>query len=163
MIKSLVVVIDKNFAIGKDNGLLCHLSDDLKNFKKATLGKPIIMGRKTYESRGRLLPGRDNVILSRNTDFQIDGAICLNSIDAAINWGLENKKEEIVFIGGGFIYNEVAKICDTLHITHIDHTFDGADTFFPKVDLESMNVIESLYWPADEKNEFNWKYQVYTK
>lgn len=161
MIISLIVAFDKNFAIGKDNGLLCHLSDDLKNFKKATMNKPIVMGRKTYESIGRLLPGRENIILSRNADYKVEGAINFTSIDKAIKWGVENSKEEIVFIGGGIIYQEVLPLCHKLYITHIENRFEGADTYFPKIEFDQFSVSESLYWPKDDKNQYDWKFCVY--
>jgi dihydrofolate reductase len=163
MIKSLIVAFDESLAIGKDNGLLCHLSDDLKNFKKATMGKPIIMGRKTYESIGKLLPGRENIILSRNPEYKVEGALHFTSIDDVIKWGEKNLKEEIVFIGGGHIYNEALPFCNKLYITHIKNTFKEADAYFPKVNLRKYKVIESLYWPCDEKNQYDWQFCIYIK
>ena len=159
MIISMIVAVDKKFGIGKGNQLLCHLPNDLKRFKAITMGKPIIMGRKTYQSIGKPLPGRRNIVISR-TQPQIKGVDVFSSIDEALNSCLEN--EEVMIIGGATLYQQLIDRADKLFITHIHATFD-ADTFFPTVNHDQWQVIDSQYIDADEKNPYSFELKTYRR
>lgn len=154
---NLIVAVSKNLAIGKDNKLLWHLPADLKFFKQTTMGCPVVMGRKTFESIGRVLPGRKNVILTRNKDFCPEGTFCFADFNEAINF---LKDDEKIFIaGGGEIYKQLLNRCKFLFITFVNVTINDADTFFP--DIHSLNQFE-LIWEesheADDKNAFAYRY-----
>jgi len=150
-----IVATGLNNEIGKNNQLLWHLPADLKFFKATTMGCPIIMGRKTYESIGRLLPGRRNLIVSRNPDYRIEGAECYGSADLAI---AACSEETVFIIGGGEIYKNCLPQCSVVYRTLVKHSFD-ADTFFP--DLKSAGFTQA--WEechaADEKNKFDYCFQ----
>ena len=126
---SICVAMAENRVIGKDNKMPWHLSADLRYFKKITMGKPILMGRKTYESIGRPLPGRQNIIISRNPDYQQLGCEVYHSIDSAID--ACSGKEELMIIGGASFYQAMLPKASYLYLTRIHKTFDG-DTFFPE-------------------------------
>lgn len=157
MIKSLIVAHGENLEIGKDNQLLWHLSDDLKNFKNHTTGKPIVMGRKTYDSIGRPLPKRTNIILTRNTDLKVEGCLVMHSYAEVEAWAAENAVEELVYIGGGKIYEDVLPSVDKMYITKVHGSFD-ADTFFSQYDLDNYQILNQYTHEKDEKNEYNWEF-----
>lgn len=159
---SLVAAISKNHVLGKDNKLLWHLSDDLKNFKKVTLNKPILMGRNTYESIGFPLPKRDNFVLTSNPNACPSGVFCFSSFEEAIKKANELGHTEISIIGGGKVYESTLKYVTDFHMTFVDCEIEG-DTFFPKVDFSSMEVVETFSHPKDDKNEFAWTYYHYRK
>jgi dihydrofolate reductase len=152
---SLVCAMAKNRVIGQDNKMPWHLPADLKHFKAVTMAKPIVMGRKTYQSIGRPLPGRQNVIISRNTDYKVAGCDVVHSIDAAIN--LLNKEIEIMIIGGGFLYSQMIEQADKLYLTFIDHEVDG-DTFFPEYEHLSMKEVSREKYLKDEKNPYDYQF-----
>ncbi|WP_339250222.1 dihydrofolate reductase [Sporosarcina sp. FSL W8-0480] len=127
---SLLVAVDLNRVIGVDNKMPWHIPEELKYFKKVTMGKAIIMGRKTYESIGRPLPGRLNIIITRNEGYSVEGVEVLHDLNAAIERGKEYS-EEVVIIGGAEIFNLSMPIADRLYITIIRNSYDG-DTFFPE-------------------------------
>lgn len=127
---SIIAAIDENRGIGKDNSLLWHIPEDLKRFKELTTGHPIIMGRKTYESIGKLLPGRVNIIVTRNKKYKASGCLLSNSLKSAINKAREKEKTEIFIIGGGEIYRQAIKLADKLYLTSVKGKYD-ADTLFP--------------------------------
>src|SRR3989344_3567649 len=127
---SIIAAIGKNRELGKNNKLLWHIPEDLKRFKQLTFGHVIILGRKTYQSIGHTLLNRTNIIITRNTNFSISGAIITHSLDEALKIAKQKEKEEIFIIGGGLIYKEAINIADKLYLTLVDSTFD-ADTFFP--------------------------------
>lgn len=160
MILSLIVAISKNHAIGKDNKLLWHLSDDLKNFKDVTLNKPIVMGRKTYESIGRPLPKRENIIISRNPNYNVTGAKVYTSPSDAMK--SVTNHEEVVIIGGANIYEEFIDKVDKMYITYVDCELE-ADTFFPKFDKSKFKLDHSCHHPKDDKNEYSWTFCEYTR
>lgn len=162
MIVSLMVAYSKNRVIGKDNKLLWHLSDDLKNFKRVTSGHHIIMGRKTYESIGRALPNRTNVIITRNTNYHAPGCVVVNSLEKALNFAKESGETEAIITGGGEIYKEALSIIDRAYVTEVDCEIVG-DTYFPKVDFSNWKVIETIEHPKDEKNEFSWVFKTIQK
>lgn len=125
---SLIVAHDNNRVIGYENAMPWHLPGDLQYFKEQTMGKPMIMGRKTFESIGRPLPGRRNIVITRNRDYEAEGIEVVYSLDEALQ--LAQGAEEIMIIGGQQIFTESLPIADRLYITHIDHEFVG-DTYFP--------------------------------
>lgn len=159
MILAAVVVTDLNNAIGKDNKLLCHLPADLKFFKATTMGSPIIMGRKTFESIGKILPGRKNIIISRNKDLKIEGAEVYSSFEEM----LKNVKEEKAFIiGGAEIYKIAMPFISEIYRTLIKHEFE-ADTFFPDIKFVDFDLTwEEEHW-ADEKNHYDYTFQKYVR
>ncbi|CAK6475097.1 dihydrofolate reductase [Peribacillus castrilensis] len=149
---SLIVAMDQNRVIGKNNKLPWHLPADLQYFKKVTMGHPIVMGRKTFESIGRVLPGRENVIVTRNQEFKAEGCVVLHDI-AQIKMFADNHEEEVFVIGGAEIFKEILPFTDRLYITEIHETFEG-DTFFPEIDENEWDEISSKPGSIDEKNRF---------
>ncbi|MDN4607650.1 dihydrofolate reductase [Sporosarcina highlanderae] len=136
---SLLVAVDLNRVIGIDNKMPWHIPEELKYFKKVTMGKAIIMGRKTYESIGRLLPGRLNIIITRNEGYSVEGAEVVHDLHEAIQRGKEYS-EEVVIIGGAEIFKLSMPIADRLYITVIRNSYEG-DTFFPEYDDGSWKLI----------------------
>lgn len=129
----LIVAQAENRAIGKDNQMPWHLPEDLQYFKRVTLGKPVIMGRKTFESIGRALPGRTNIVITRQTDWQATGVTAATSLEAAIEMAASEAPEEIMIIGGAQIYQESLPLAERVYLTQIHAGFDG-DAFFPELD-----------------------------
>ena len=154
---SLIVAHSKNFVIGKDNKLLWHLSDDLKNFKRLSLNKVVLMGRKTFESIGRPLPKRVNLVFSRDKNLKIEGATVVNSLEEVFSI----VEGELVVIGGGEIYQLFLPFATDLHVTEVDCELEG-DTHFPQIDLEKYKKIEEISHEKDAKNEYAWVYRHYT-
>ncbi len=130
---SIIAAIGKNREVGAKNALLWHIPGELKRFKEITIGHPIIMGRKTYESIGRVLPGRTNIIVTRDPEFKVDGAVIVDSLEKAIDIATNEKVEEIFIIGGGQIWAQSLgkNLVDRLYLTLIDKEFSQADVFFP--------------------------------
>ena len=125
---SLIVAVSDNDVIGKDNQLPWHLSADLRYFKQRTMGKPIVMGRKTWESIGRPLPGRDNIVISRDADYRAEGATVVHSLDAALAHAAD--ADEIMIIGGASVYEAALPLVDRIYMTRVHVTVDGGDTIF---------------------------------
>jgi dihydrofolate reductase len=144
MIISLIAAVAKNRVIGNEGDLPWNLPSDLKRFKEITDNRPIIMGRKTWDSIGRPLPNRDNIIISRNANLEIEGGIICLSPDEAISIAKikanERGCEEIMVIGGGYIYQEFMNIADKLYITEVDLEIEG-DAYFPKIDPELFEEV----------------------
>ncbi len=159
MIIAAIVAIDLNHAIGKNNQLLWHLPADLKFFKQTTMGCPIIMGRKTYQSIGKLLPGRKNIIISRNEDFKIEGAEIYQSLNDAIS---KCDSEKVFVIGGAEIYTLAMPMIKELYITIVKNKFD-ADTFFSKINTSQFNLVWEECHEADEKNKFDYCFQKWIR
>ncbi|WP_426359800.1 type 3 dihydrofolate reductase [Pseudocolwellia sp. HL-MZ19] len=159
-ILSMVVATANNRIIGKDNDMPWHLPADLAYFKKTTLGKPVIMGRKTYESIGRPLPGRQNIVISRDENYKAEGIETVISVDAAL--ALVNDVEEVMVIGGGAIYQHCLPAADRLYITHIEAEIEG-DTQFPFYDTNIWKKVSSTKRLADDKNHYNLDFCVYEK
>lgn len=156
---SMIAAMGKNRVIGLDNKMPWHLPADLQWFKKVTLGCPIIMGRKTYESIGRPLPGRLNIILSRNDQLNIEGCSVVNSLDDALTLAKEadNTKEEIFITGGAHLYNKFLSTTDRLYLTLIDEEFDG-DTFFPDYSELNWETVSEVSNQADDKNPYPYTF-----
>ncbi|EKN68347.1 dihydrofolate reductase [Schinkia azotoformans] len=158
---SIVVAMDKNRVIGKNNQLPWHLPADLAFFKKVTMGKAIVMGRKTYESIGRPLPGRENIILTKNREYQTEGCTIIHSIDDVFD--IEKiANGEVCVIGGAEIFKEVLTSTDRLYITEIDHEFEG-DTYFPLVRESDWTLISKEKGPKDEKNPYDYYFAIYER
>lgn len=156
MIISVIVAIGKHRQIGLNNELLWQLSDDLKRFKNITKGHHIVMGRKTFESIGRPLPNRTNVIVTRDQNFKApEGCVVLHSIDEVIEFAKSNGESELFFCGGAAIYLEGLERCDKLYLTEVD--FDGdADTYFPDYNQYQWEELETSSVLANDKNEFSF-------
>lgn len=144
---SIIVAIARNYTIGSANSMPWHLPEDFRHFKQVTMGKAVIMGRKTYESIGRPLPGRRNIVITRNADLRIEGCEMATSLNEAI--ALCDPTEENFIIGGGEIYRQAMPIADKLYITHIDAEFEG-DTRFPNIGPE-WHEISREEFPCGEK------------
>lgn len=158
MTLSIIVATSENNVIGNNNSLIWHLSADLKRFKKLTTGHTIIMGRKTFESIGRALPNRRNVVISRNPDFQAIGCEVVKSIDEALRC-VENE-EEVFIIGGGTIYREMWDRVDRLYITLVHAVVEG-DTMIPAVDESRWKVVAREDFPAGEKDDYDYSFVDY--
>ncbi|OGT42395.1 MAG: hypothetical protein A3F13_03365 [Gammaproteobacteria bacterium RIFCSPHIGHO2_12_FULL_40_19] len=158
---SLIVAKSKNNVIGKNNQMPWHLPADLKHFKQITMGKPIIMGRKTFDSIGKPLPGRRNMIISRDTKLSIAGCDVFHGIDDALK-AVKNEPE-VMIIGGANLYEQTLARAHCIYLTLIDAEFEG-DTFFlaPELNKEWQLVSEEKF-PADDKNLFSYAFQVYKK
>lgn len=130
----LIAALDRNRAIGRDNALPWHLPDDLRRFKALTLGKPVLMGRKTAESLGRALPGRLNLVLTRCGRGPFAGMHAVDSVDAALRLAAEDGASELFVIGGGEVYSLCLPRASRMHLTHVDTVTEGADAFFPAFD-----------------------------
>jgi len=159
-ILSMIVAHADNRVIGKDNDMPWHLPADLAYFKRTTLGKPIIMGRKTYESIGRPLPGRKNIVISRDEGYRAEGVEVVGSVEAAL--ALVSDVEEVMVIGGGAIYKHCLPAAQRLYITHIDANIVG-DTYFPEYDLNEWQLAVSEVKAADEKNNYQLRFNVYER
>ena len=146
---SIIAALAKNNrAIGLNNQLLWHISEDLKRFKKLTIGHPIIMGQKTFESIGKALPGRTNIILTKNTAFTASGCIIAHSIDNAIKKASQTDKEEVFIIGGGQVYAQTIGMADKLYLTLVEGDFKG-DVFFPDYS-DFKTVLKRKKYENDE-------------
>ncbi|WP_035918498.1 dihydrofolate reductase [Legionella fairfieldensis] len=159
MIISLIAAVDEHNGLGKDNKLLCHLPADLQYFKALTIGKPIIMGRRTYESIGKPLPGRLNIILSRSP-VTIEGVQVVRSLSQALN--LVKKADEVMIIGGASVYKELLPFATKIYLTRIHHRFN-ADVFFPDIDNSVWRCVGKKFYPHDEKNNYDMTFCCYEK
>ena len=156
---SLIAALDEAGGIGIDNQLLCHLPADLQHFKTITMGKPIIMGRKTYESIGRPLPGRLNIVLS-NSCSVIEGVVVVNSLEKAL---AETKDSlEVMIIGGEQLFKDSMVIANRLYITRIHHQFI-ADVFFPSIDEQLWECTNDTFRQQDEKNKYDMSFYIYER
>ena len=160
---SLIVAYDKNFGIGKDNTLAWKLSEDLENFKKITENNYIVMGRKTFESIGRALPNRKNIILTRDKDYKQDKCLIIHSIEEVLNFAKSKPHYEIFIIGGAEIYKQFLDNADRLYITEVDTQTPDLDAFFPKWDKSKFNRIGRKKYLKNNKNEFNFTFSVFER
>lgn len=154
---SIIVAKSKNDVIGNNGRLPWHLSEDLKRFKSITMGKPIIMGRVTYESIGKPLPGRENIILTRRSNYLEKGITIIHSLDEALKSARDS--DEVIIIGGGEIYKEFLSRVNRLYITHVDLHIDG-DAFFPKVDYSDWQVMNREDFPVNKDREIGFCFEV---
>ena len=147
----------RNGTIGRQGGLPWHLSADLKNFKAITMGKPIVMGRLTHESIGRVLPGRENIILTRNKNYEAEGCTVINDLGAVM--ARSDEFDEIMLIGGAQLYADAMPLATRLYITEVHAQVDG-DVFFPEFDRKQWQESEREFFIADEKNEYDFSFVV---
>jgi len=158
---TIVVAMGEKNEIGADNQLLWHLPKDLKHFKDLTSGHPIIMGRKTYESIGKALPNRTNIVISRKKNWFEEGILIVGSIKEAVKFA-KKIDEDIFIIGGGNIYEQTIEIADKLEVTLVKAELK-ADTFFPKIDKKIWKLSEEIFHEKDEKNQYDFSFQTYEK
>jgi len=157
----MIVAMGENNEIGnKENDMPWHIPDDLQHFKNTTMKYPIIMGRKTYESIGRILPGRENVIISRNMDYQIEDAVHFSDFYAALDYYKEKNYEKVFIIGGGQIFKLALNSVDNIYLTRIHHKFQEGSVFFPELP-EHFQMIEEEKHSADEKNPYDYSFQIW--
>ena len=149
---SLIAALDRNSGIGRDNDLPWRLPDDLKRFKALTLGKPLLMGRKTAQSLGRALPGRTNLVLTRSAVVPFEGMQAVASVEAAMEAVRAEGAEELCVIGGGEVYALTLPLADGLHLTHVDTVVEQADAFFPWFDQSEWEVASRTKHATDEKH-----------
>ncbi len=159
----LIAAIDNQGAIGKDNALPWHLPNDLKRFKALTLGKPILMGRKTAESLGRALPERRNLVLTRGARVPFDGMEPVASIDQAVELANRDGAQELCVIGGADVFTLTLPLATRLLLTHVDTVVDGADTFFPSFDAADWRVMSSETHTADAHHFANYAFVDYSR
>lgn len=159
---SIIAAIGKNNELGKENKLLWSLPADMKHFKEITSGHTVIMGQKTFESIGRPLPNRKNIVVTRNKDFSADGVEISYSLEDTLN-KFTNTEEEVFIIGGGEIYKQSMDSANKLYITHIEAEDKKADTFFPEIIPIVWNEISHEEHKKDDKNPFNYTFSVYEK
>ena len=149
-----------NGVIGRDNQLPWHLPADLAHFKQVTMGKPIIMGRKTYESIGRPLPGRTNIVLTRSPDFHAEGVVTANTLQQALDYA--SLEDEVMIIGGSSIYELALPGADRLYMTYVESDCEG-DAWFPEFDIERWRIVASEQHAADEKNSSDYRFVTYDR
>lgn len=154
---AIVVAVADNHVIGKDNQLIWHLPADLRHFKQKTMGHPMIMGRKTFESIGKPLPGRTTIIVTRQENFQAEGCLVAHSVQEAIDLGRELDKEQVSIVGGAEIYKQAMPFVDTLYLTRVHHTFDG-DTYFPELQEKEWEQVSMERHEPDEKNRYSYSF-----
>lgn len=157
----LIAALDRNGAIGKGNALPWHLPEDLKRFKRLTLGKPVLMGRKTAESLARALPGRRNLVLTRSGRVPFEGMQAVASIEEALQAVGDEGAQALCVIGGAEIYALTLPIADALHLTHVDTVVVDADTFFPAFDVGQWRVGAREAHRADDRHAFDYDFVDY--
>lgn len=162
MIISLVVAASNNNAIGKSNKLLWRLPNDMRYFKNVTWGMPVVMGRRTFESLGKALPGRKNIVLTKKTGWKADSVIPVNNFDDAVFLVKEMDVKEMMVIGGGEIYQSVFDRASRIHMTRVDSEFE-ADTFFPAIDPGIWELVRQKNYESDAKHAYNYSFQVWEK
>jgi dihydrofolate reductase len=160
---SLVVAAAENNAIGKNNQLLWHLPNDLKFFKNTTWGMPVIMGRKTFESVNKPLPGRFNIVITRQTDWKADGVIVAADLNDAIAKAAATNCKEAFIIGGGEIYKQAIETAHNIYITRVHAVIDDADTFFPAIDENKWAMVDNEDFESDLKHRFPYSFQKWVK
>ena len=156
---SLIVAAAENGVIGKDNQLLWRLPDDLKRFKQLTLGHPIIMGRKTYDSIGKPLPGRTSIVVTRSSNYKREEILVVDSLEKAVDMAREQAAEEAFVIGGGEIYREALakELVDKIYLTRVQTQIEG-DTFFRILDENDWTIISQYDHPTDERHEYAFQF-----
>lgn len=162
MVISLVVAASENNVIGKNNKLLWTLPNDMKFFKNVTWAMPVIMGRKTFESLGKPLTGRTNIVITRQPDWKQEGTIVVKSLDEAIKQAADTDAKEAFVIGGGEIYKEAIPFADKIYITRVHTTVEG-DTSFPVINNGEWKLFSNMDFEADAKHAFAYSFQVWDR
>ena len=164
MILSFIVAVSENNAIGRHNSLPWHLPEDLKFFKRTTLGKPVIMGRKTFESLGKPLPGRLNIVLSGNKDLQLPpGVLLYDNINAAIERLQNEPIDEGFIIGGGKVFKTTMPLIDRMYVTRVHAIIPDANAFFPDIDHTHWKLVWEEKHAPDEQNKYAYTFQKYER
>lgn len=159
---TIIVAVGEDNAIGKDNDLIWHLSDDLKHFKKLTSGHHIIMGRKTFESFPKPLPNRTHVVITRQDKYKVpSGIVVVNSMEDALDASKDDPQPFI--IGGGEIYRQALPLADKIELTRVHASFEGADTFFPELDKNNWKEVANTYHMKDENHEYDFSFLTYVR
>jgi dihydrofolate reductase len=159
---SLIVAASENNVIGRNNDLPWKLPDDMKFFVRTTKGHHILMGRKNLESFGKLLPKRTNIVLTRDKNYEFEGAEIFHDLEAAIQFAKERGEEELMIIGGGEIYKQALPFTDRIYLTRI-HTEIEGDTYFPDFDQSDWKVVSKEYHPKDEKHNYDFTFYTFEK
>lgn len=162
MIVSLLLAASENGVIGKNNQLPWHLPDDLKYFKNLTWGLPILMGRKTFDSIGKPLPGRKSIVITRDPDWKHEGVGVVHSVEEAIQTAEGFGAREIFVIGGAQIFNTALSTANRIYLTRIHQAFDG-DVYFPAIPVEEWELRSSRFLAADQKNAYDHTYEVWER
>ncbi|MEM9417024.1 MAG: dihydrofolate reductase [Bacteroidota bacterium] len=157
MLKSIIVAKAQNNAIGKDNQLLWHLPQDMKHFKQTTMGHHMIMGRKTFESIGRPLPGRELIVVTRNPDYHAPGCKTVGNIEEALAWAEQAGEPEVLIAGGEEIYRATLPLTDKIYLTEVKTVLEG-DTFFPTLDQNKWREMQRTAHPADENHAYAYDF-----
>jgi len=154
---NLIVAVDKNWAIGKENKLLVSIPQDMKFFRETTMGKVVVMGRKTLESfpGGQPLKKRTNIVITRDKNYSVKDALVVHSVEEALEELKNYNSEDIYVIGGESIYRQMLPHCDVAHVTKIDHAYE-ADTYFPNLDEQADWLVTGV---SDEQTYFNLEYE----
>lgn len=160
MIISLIAAADRAGGIGKDNRLPWHLPADLKHFRRLTTGHHVIMGRKTHESIGRLLPGRTMIILTRDPSYQAEGCLIAHSLAEAIQLAQSRGEDEVFIIGGGQVFKQAIPYANRIYLTVVDAHFP-ADIYFPPLNPDHWVEIESSHHDPDDQNLYSYTFKVY--
>jgi dihydrofolate reductase len=158
---SFIAAMDRKGVIGKKNQLPWHLPEDMRYFKKTTMGRPVVMGRKTFEAIGKPLPGRKNIVLTKNARFHPPGCTVFRRLDEFLDYAA-GAKEEIFVIGGAEIFRQLLPYAERLYITRIHHDFEG-DAFFPETDWREWKLASRTKGIKDEKNPYDYEFLVYVK
>lgn len=156
-----MAAIAANNALGKDNQLIWHLPADLKRFKKTTLHHAVIMGRKTYESLGKPLPNRSNILITRNKNYKAEGCVVVNSLKKALKVALKSDENPFI-LGGAEIYKQAMPFADKLDITFVHHQFE-ADVFFPEIDKTIWKETSRENFKTDENNKYDYSFVTYIR
>lgn len=159
---SIIVAFADQRVIGAGNNLLWHLPDDLKNFRRITLGHFIIMGRKTWDSIGKPLSGRTNLVITRNSELVIDQVLVFYSLDKAIEYGRKEEQEEVFIIGGEQIYRQAFPLADKLYVTRVHGSFKG-DAYFPEIKTDQWSIGSKIYHPNDEKHQYAFDMMILSR
>lgn len=157
---SIIAAVSENNALGKDNKLLWHLPADLKRLKALTMGHHLIMGRKTFESLGRPLPGRPHIVITRNENFHYEGVSRAASLEEAIAMAKDDSQPFI--FGGAEIYKQALPLVEKIYLTRVHKHFEG-DAYFPEIDLHKWKIISKENFEPDEKNLMPYSYEEYEK
>ena len=155
---SLVVAASKNNVIGRNGGLPWHLPDDLRHFKRLTTGKPVVMGRRTFESIGRPLPDRRNIVMTRDPDYAAEGCNAVSSVDEALD--LVADADEVMVIGGGQVYRDFLPSADRLYLTRVQAEVDG-DTYFPEITETEWLLVSTEHHAADDRHDYAFDLMVF--
>jgi len=160
---SLLVAASENNAIGRDGKLLWSLPNDMRFFKNTTWGMVVIMGRKSFEAMGKPLPGRINIVITRNPNWQAEGAIRVSSLPEAYKEAEKANTKEIFVIGGGEIYKLAMETADRIYITRVHAQFKDADAFFPGIDEKKWKLTSHHDFETDDKHAYSYSFQVWDK